>query len=81
MQPWTPEKRAAVKRKIDKEAARTAARLGAAGVTIVAFFPDGEHLHMLDGGMSPMPHDELYKRLLTATEILKDSGGEDVALS
>lgn len=79
--PWTPEKRSNIKRKIDKEAARAAARLGAATVTIIAFFPDGEYLHMQDGGTAPMPSLDLYTKLATASTILNESGGEDVALS
>jgi hypothetical protein len=50
MNPWTPEKRSSVKRKIDKEAARAAARLGAKTVLVIAFFADGEYLHLQDGG-------------------------------
>jgi NADPH-dependent 2,4-dienoyl-CoA reductase/sulfur reductase-like enzyme len=81
MKPWPPEKRSAVKRKIDKEAARAAARLGARSVLIVAFFADGEYLHMQDGGTAPMAAAELYKKLATSTTILEESGGNDVALS
>lgn len=78
--PWAPEKRSAVKRKIDREAARAAARLGAKSVLIVAFFPDGEYLHMLDGGTAPMPTAELYKKLATVETVLAESCGKDVAL-
>lgn len=69
MEPWDLGRRARAKAKIDKEAARAAARLGAEGVVIVAFYPDGDHFHMLDGGKSPMPLKELYKTLLMATEM------------
>jgi hypothetical protein len=79
-QPWTPEKRSQVKRKIDKEAARAAARLGAKTVVIVAFFQDGNCMHMQDGGSAPMPFDKLYKQLSLAMTILDQSGGEDVRL-
>lgn len=78
MQPWDMARRQRVKAKIDKEAARAAARLGAQGVVIVAFFADGDHLHMQDGGMSPVPFAELYKTLLTATEAQAASPGKDV---
>jgi len=81
MKPWPMERRSQIKKKIDREAARAAARLGAEAVMIVAFFKDGEYLHMQDGGTSPMPPAELYKKLATATSILEDSGGEDVAFS
>jgi hypothetical protein len=81
MKPWAPEKRNFVKRKIDKEAARAAARLGAKSVLIIAFFEDGEFLHMQDGGTAPMSTADLYKKLATAEIILDESGGEDVALS
>lgn len=80
--PWSPEKRAQVKRQIDKAAERAAAKLGASHVAIVAFFPaDGEHLHMLDGGSAPMPFDKLYSHMATAMAVMDESGGEDVALS
>lgn len=81
-QPWPHEKRAAVKRKIDKEAERAAARLGASMVTIIAWFPAGDgYLHMQDGGNAPMTSDQLYKQMATIGDVLKDSGGEDVSLS
>jgi hypothetical protein len=38
-------------------------------------------MHMQDAGSAPMPLPDLYKRLLSAREILDASGGEDVALS
>lgn len=80
-QPWTPEKRSAIKQKIDKECARAAARLGAKSVVIVAFFADGEYLHMQNGGKAPMASVDLWRRLATAETILDESGGADVALS
>ena len=81
MKPWTPEKRSQVKRKIDKEAARTAKRLGAATVAIIAFFPEGEYLHMQDGGTAPMDLKKVYAKLASAHEIMESTGGEDVSLN
>lgn len=78
--PWDEDRRARVKAKIDKESARAAARLGAEGVVIVAFFAEGEYLHMQDGGKSPMPFKELYQKLLAARQLLEESGGEDVKI-
>lgn len=78
--PWTPEKRSQVRRKIDKEAKRAAARLGASHVTIIAFFSDGEYEHMLDGGTAPMAAGDVYKQMTEVREILKQSGGEDVQI-
>lgn len=81
-QPWTHDKRAQIKRKIDKEAARAAARLGAKAVTIIAWFPAGDdYLHMQDGGTAPMSSNELYKQMATIATVLEDSNGEDVAIS
>jgi hypothetical protein len=77
--PWTTERRATVKRKIDKEAERAAIRIGAKSVVIIAFFSDGEYLHLQDGGNSPVPN--LYEHLATARQVLDESGGADVALS
>lgn len=80
-QPWDAERRNIVKRRIDKEAARAAGRLGAETVMIIAFFRDGEYAHMLDGGTAPMPPAELYARLLSVKQVLAESGGKDVAVS
>lgn len=79
--PWTPEKRSATKRKIDKEAKRAAERLGAATVAIIAFFPDGEFLHMQDGGTAPMGFKDLYAKMCSAMNILEQSAGEDVPVN
>lgn len=78
MKPWDKEKRAQVKRKIDKEARRAADRLGAQGVMIIAFFKQGEYAHVLDGGEAPMPYEEVYKKMVTGYGVVKESGGEDV---
>lgn len=81
MEPWTLEYRAIVKRKIDKEAARAADRLGAKTVAIIAFFPaEGSYLHMLDGGTAPMELKDLYAKMQTAHEIVEQSGGKDVEI-
>jgi hypothetical protein len=79
--PWPLERRARTKQKIDKEAARVAARLGASHVKIIAFFEDGEYRHLLDAGSSPMDDKRLYEMLLSAGAILDASGGKDVAIS
>jgi len=82
MQPWDKEKRARVKGKVDKEADRAKARLGASHVVMIAFFADadGENLHMQDGGVAPMDLDHLYKMMLSVRGVLEASGGEDVAI-
>lgn len=77
---WPMEKRSALKRRIDKEADRAAARLGASGVVVIAFFSDGQHMHMLDGGRAPMKFADLYQQMVQLTSVLKASGGEDVSL-
>lgn len=63
MKPWTPEQRTQKTSKMRKEAARAAARLGAHGVVLVAFYEEGEFMHMLDAGMAPMPFKDLYEKL------------------
>lgn len=80
--PWTPEKRSQIKRKIDKEAKRAAERLGASHVVAIVFFldGDGEHLHMQDGGTSPMSFADLYKKMSGIMGVLDESGGADVAM-
>lgn len=76
--PWTPEKRTKVKRRIDDEADLAAKRLGASHVTIIAFYEQGEYTHMMDGGTAPSGMDDVYKLMLSVRNILKESGGEDI---
>lgn len=60
---WPMERRAAKKRKIDKEAERLAGKVGADAVTIIAFFRDGGHMHIIDGGSAPGDLAQLYEML------------------
>lgn len=81
MEPWTKERRSQVKRKIDREATRTAARLKAKGCVVIAFFDaGGGYFHIQDGGITPMNMKELYRNMLATVEKLELSGGEDVAV-
>lgn len=75
VEPWTVEKRAAFQRKIEKETARAAKRLGVPGVVMIAFVPDGDHFHIQDGGTSPMGLKELYTQLATGHEMVEETGG------
>jgi hypothetical protein len=50
-EPMTMSKRSRLTQKIEKEADRAAARLGASHVVIIAFFQDGEGVHMLEAGI------------------------------
>ena len=63
--PWTDERRAQVKKKIDKEAARAVERLGARTVAVICFFDEapGGHMIMLEGGTAPFPAGQLYAQL------------------
>jgi len=79
--PWSQERRDAVRRKIDKEADRAAYRLGASKVFMIAFFEEGEYLHLMEGGASPMPVKDLCEKILSALAMLEASGGEDISLS
>ena len=81
MGPWPMEKRSRVTDKIKKEAARVAERIGAKHVVIIAFFPEGEYMHMQDAGNPPMDYGKLYHHLATAHAVTAASGGEDIALS
>lgn len=74
--PWPPEKRSRVKSKMEKEASRAAARLGAHTVWIIATFADGEFMHIQDGGSSPWPIEELYQAMLRTTEMNEASNGD-----
>lgn len=77
--PWTPEQRSRKKAKLDKEAAKVAGRVGADHVIVIAFFPEGEFYHMMDGGSSPVPMKQLYSTMLATHMKLELSGGEDIA--
>lgn len=81
-EPWSPEKRNAIKARIDAEAAELAVRLGARGIVIIALFPEGEeNIHMQDGGTPlPMPVGQLYWHMASAHDIVQQSGGKDVKL-
>ena len=62
--PWTDEKRRQVKRKIDKEAARAVARLGAKTVAMICFFQEeGATMILMEGGTAPVPGGPLYAQL------------------
>jgi hypothetical protein len=80
IRPWPKEKRGRIQAKIDKEAKRTAVKLGARCCVIVAFFEEGAYYHMQDGGQSPVPTEQLYRQLVSMKEVLEASGGEDVQL-
>lgn len=78
---WPMERRMAMKAQIDQEAKNAAEALGATGCVIIAFFQDGDLMHSQDGGIAPMPFNELYRRMATAWEVMEASGGEDVAIN
>ena len=75
-EPWPMEKRIAVNRKIDKEAARAASRLGAKTVILVACFEDSDgYISMLDGSTAPFQEmAQLYQKLAKAYMIQKETG-------
>ena len=79
-EPWTREKRNKIHAAMDSEADRAAASLGATHVVLLAFFADGEHVHMLDAGKAPMPLEELYLHLATVIATMKESGGDDIKI-
>jgi hypothetical protein len=79
-EPWSQERRARMKTRIDKAAKAAKSMLGAHTVVIIATFEDGEFLHMQDGGTSPMPLLELYQRIQSSHQIMEASDGEDVEL-
>lgn len=76
--PWTAEKREHTQDKIDSEARKAAKRLKAKCCIIIAFFDDGDYIHRLEGGQSPMPLDELYRQLASVWEALRDRGTQDI---
>ena len=79
--PWTPEDRDRVRAKLDREAEFVARRFHAAHLVVIAFFKDGEYMHCLEAGDPPTSFEELHKQCLTAWAVMRDFGGEDVALS
>jgi len=73
-QPWTHEIADAMNRRITAECKRVAEAIGASNVVIIGFFPDGENMHIVDGGDAPMPHADLYRNLALVSE-RQPSGG------
>lgn len=79
---WTPQRRSVVKARIDKQAERARQKLGATAVITVAFFTDGRHMHVLDGGTAPNgDFAQAYRHLISVHQIVRESGGKDVSLS
>jgi hypothetical protein len=60
--------------RLDAEAARVANRLGASHAVVIAFWPDDEDMHVVDGGTSPIALKELYLNMATARVI---AGADD----
>lgn len=82
MKPWSLNRRSQMVNKINKEAARAAARLGARTVSIIATFEDGEYVHILEGGKYPFATPkETYERMVLMHKMMEQSGGEDVDLT
>ena len=62
--PWEQKRITAAKAKLDKEADRVKAKLGARTIAIIAFFDDGSpSLMLLEGGTAPVPSEQLYGSL------------------
>lgn len=78
--PWTAEKMAKTKAKVDKEARRAAMRLGAKAAVMIVFYEDGEYLHFIDGGVSPIPGRDLYLKMISIIDINAQTGGEGVKI-
>jgi len=74
---WPMEKRIRTRHRIEDEAKRAAARLGADTVMVIASFVDSDgYINLLDGGTVPSP--DTYRRYLRAMEILEANGGADM---
>jgi hypothetical protein len=78
---WSKEKRREVKLKIDEQAELASKTLGAQSVVMVVFFRDGDYMHMMEGGRSPLPTDQLFKVLASVNDVLGESDGDDISLS
>jgi hypothetical protein len=78
---WSMAKRTATHKRIEKEAARAAPRLGANYCIVIACFrdPDGWY-NTLDAsaGIAPMSATKIYSTLVKANLALQANGGEDV---
>ena len=82
-EPWDHQKRAHVSKRILKESKRIAANLGATGgVIIIAFFKDGDKLHVQDGGHALMSFKDIYLKMASCHEVMESSkDGKDVQVS
>lgn len=75
--PWDDEKRRQVKRKIDKEAARAAARLDAKTVAMICFFDEGAGtMILMEGGTAPVPGGTLYAQLAHRYSMMEQKARE-----
>lgn len=70
-----------IKMQIDSHAARSARRLKASHVLMIAFWEEDGQVYMQDGGTCPCDVVEVYNRLLAAYTMLEEPGGKDVAAS
>jgi hypothetical protein len=75
------EKRSRLSREIKDESKRVAKHIGADYIVIIALFREGDRVHMIEAGNPPMEYAQLHKHLVTADEVLKESGGGDVSVS
>ena len=74
--PWSEERRAEMQARINTEAALAAAKIGAQQVVIIAFYPEGEHLHIMDGGSAPMTRSDLYTKLASMVQVVEEGHGD-----
>jgi len=81
VQVWNLQRRARMVERIRAEAARVANRLGASHLMVIAFFPDGDDIHTIDAGTSPVPTRDLYAKMASAIEALEMNDGEDVTVN
>lgn len=79
--PWSMDKRSEMTRLINEQAERVKNTLAASHVVVIAFFTEGEHMHMQDGGDPPMPFGILYGHLATAHAVVGEATGEDVKVN
>jgi len=77
---WSKERADAETKRLDIEAKLVAARLGATHVRVIAFYKDGDMVHVLEGGSMPLPSKELYTRLADMLQTLEDRNDDDVKL-
>lgn len=72
--PWSRERAQEMNQRLELEARLIAGRIGASDVVVIAFYREGEMLHVMDGGTAPTARAQLYANLADMAQQLEIDG-------